>query len=877
MTNCTIQIAHWVRSPALAILLSIAQAADTPMPGGTGNKPLFQERILFNWHNFLSGCSTWNLEDWQRWTEQGQKMGYNAVMVHAYGNNPMAGFTFQGKERPVGYLTTTAKGRDWGTMHVNDVRRLVGGTVFDGPVFGSEAAMVPDEQRVQSARKLMGQVFADAARRGMGVYFAVDLDTEQSNSQELITLLPASARFQNEQGLWLANPETPEGYAYYKAAVSSWMQAYPQITKIAVWARYGDTAWSSLNKALPPAWRKEYEDAVARVPEARSHRLSPGLFAYSKVVLVVERALKECGATHTQVAIGTWGFGFLPAFDTFLPKHIPYFGLDYDALYGDPQLGSPKRRAQMRTASGQRPVIPMIWAHHDDGQFFGRPYTPFSDFTAKLKEANAAGFGSFHWMTRPLELFFAAHARQVFSATQDEPLRATCDWFASQQLGEPELSKYLVEWVTQAPMFGRDTTAFFIDKNLTGKDDVIRGCRERLKLLEHSKGENAAYFRGLESFIIAFYEAQTNFQESVTAYRNGDVAAARALIAACNPEAVIRQYTAFTSIGRMTRGEKGLLVSLNTRWLVYFYRMRQILGVAPVRIHFGPTSHDKLAGQPGPFTYFFDAGHQIWQTLGTEETKSETFAAPLADHEIGRSGLIATQPITVEVRPLAHRADLPAGDYRLKLLCLDPGSTAEGQRIFNVTAEPVVLSPQWNFEPVKAAFLRLNCHGTDQGDWNSLGEVMLPGLLPSGADRVTASAAAEGCPAKHLVDGHAETRWAAQGRDHWVQFRLDPNVVINWIELAWTKSDTRTAKFEIETSVDGKNWTLVTNLKRVEKGSGAELTIDVFKKAGRANRLVEFDMPVVLQQPGIFQITLTPVQGEAVISGLVLEPVGQSK
>ena len=116
------------------------------------DKPLVRERIVFDWHNFLSGCSTWNLRDWQRWTEQSQKMGYNAVMVHAYGNNPMVSFTFNGKTKPVGYLSTTASGRDWSTMHTNDVRRLWGGFVFDAPVFGADAALVPDEQRAAPRR-----------------------------------------------------------------------------------------------------------------------------------------------------------------------------------------------------------------------------------------------------------------------------------------------------------------------------------------------------------------------------------------------------------------------------------------------------------------------------------------------------------------------------------------------------------------------------------------------------------------------------------------------------------------------------------------------------------------------------------------------------
>ena len=88
------------------ILLFLAAVA-TP---AFADKPLVNERIVFNWHNFLSGCSTWNLADWNRWTDDAQQLGYNAIMVHAYGNNPMVSFTFNGKTKPVGYLSTTVKG-----------------------------------------------------------------------------------------------------------------------------------------------------------------------------------------------------------------------------------------------------------------------------------------------------------------------------------------------------------------------------------------------------------------------------------------------------------------------------------------------------------------------------------------------------------------------------------------------------------------------------------------------------------------------------------------------------------------------------------------------------------------------------------------------
>jgi hypothetical protein len=31
--------------------------------------PLTGDRFVFNWHNFLSGCTGWNLPDWQAWID----------------------------------------------------------------------------------------------------------------------------------------------------------------------------------------------------------------------------------------------------------------------------------------------------------------------------------------------------------------------------------------------------------------------------------------------------------------------------------------------------------------------------------------------------------------------------------------------------------------------------------------------------------------------------------------------------------------------------------------------------------------------------------------------------------------------------------------
>ena len=62
-------------------------------------------------------------------------------------------------------------------------------------------------------------------------------------------------------------------------------------------------------------------------------------------------------------------------------------------------------------------------------------------------------------------------------------------------------------------------------------------------------------------------------------------------MASCRPEQVIEQYAHFSSLGGINRGEQGLVVSMNLRWLTHYVRFRQMLGIEPVRYNFAPTSH----------------------------------------------------------------------------------------------------------------------------------------------------------------------------------------------------------------------------------------------------------------------------------------------
>ena len=131
--------------------------------------PIAGERLIFNWHNFLSGCSAWNLEDWQQWITQAERLRFNTIMVHAYGNNPMFSFSLNGETKPTGSLTNTRTGRDWGTENVLDVRKIVGGEgLFSGPVFGADASMVDGQRQSGSGHGFDAERISICRRAGHG-------------------------------------------------------------------------------------------------------------------------------------------------------------------------------------------------------------------------------------------------------------------------------------------------------------------------------------------------------------------------------------------------------------------------------------------------------------------------------------------------------------------------------------------------------------------------------------------------------------------------------------------------------------------------------------------------------------------------------------
>jgi hypothetical protein len=535
--------------------------------------PLIKERVCFNWYNFISGVTAWNLSDYKHWIRQATRMRHTEVMLHTYGWGPFTQFTHNGITKSVGYLQNTAYGSHWGVKHTPDIRKLIGGEHLadEGPIFGADVSKigyggVTEENRAARAKAMLREAIDYAANTvGMEFNWSFDIDTTFANPQDIIKTLPETDRFKVGE-YWLARPDTKNGYLFFKKIIETTMTDYPAISKITVWWRGGTGAsFGGLTNTMKPEhvpaeWRAEFDAAPQGVKDA----FGPGHLYHAKVARAFRRALDDMGLSHIELCYGSWwkrgNHTNFAAANRFMPREMACYGLDYNMVFGE----NKKYREQLKKTGVNRPLVVIQWAHHDDGKYLGRPYVPPVDFAEKLKETNASGYGVIHWTTRPLDIFFKSLANQVWSNTADEPIETTCKKMAFDFFDESQgavMTEYLHTWLTTAPSFGRETGNLLdapgVGGSVSEHDNRIKGCDNRIAILDQVDIEQLSpraleawkFFRGHEEWIKLFHMAHKT--------RNPDL----------RKQAILKYAEKASYDGNMTRGEKGILIQHNLKWL----------------------------------------------------------------------------------------------------------------------------------------------------------------------------------------------------------------------------------------------------------------------------------------------------------------------
>lgn len=638
--------------------------------------PILKDRTLFNWHNFLSGCTGWDAEEWKLWIDQANKMRYNGIMVHAYGNNPMFSYDYLGETKTTGYFNSSINGRDWGNQHINDVRRVIGGDLFDAAVYGAKPSLVEESEKVEAATHLMYDAFEYAEKCGTNVIFALDFDTWMSHPQNIVKKLPKDALFEIN-GHLTPNPEHPEGYKYYKHQVQELIKKYPQIDELTAWSRGASnkpnanlgTIWMAFPyKQFPTSWKKEYKQKLDQHPHIKDDLMAQGMFAFSKIVFAIKKAAAEV-KPGLQIGYGSWTFSWLEQAHAFMPEGVAFRPLDARISF-DTEVS----KKALQSVGAKRDLYPIVWAHHDDFSYIGRPYAPFTNLTDMVKERKIGGLGIIHWTTHPLDMYFTGTSKQLWQATQNQSLQTTVNEYVQRRFGmeAKALSAYFYEWITKGPIFGRETSDHFIDlgklhwKSLVKSwDALIPGAEKRIKMLdavpEAQRNNYWQYQRGMEEFYISFFENHDKFSKAYDFAEEGNVTEAAKLMKGTKPEETVQKFLDAYQHIEYTEGERALVLSLNTRWVPDYNNLKQRLGLASVRIRFSPTMHDPLAQIPGVNTYHVDEKGLWWICLWEHELPGNKFV-----QDEGKSALQVDGTLNYKLKTM-HGQTLSAGTYSLTL------------------------------------------------------------------------------------------------------------------------------------------------------------------------------------------------------------------
>ena len=653
--------------------------------------PLIEERSIMAWPNFLSGVSTWTREEWLHWVRQAARMRATHLLYHTYANNPLLYLELDGYERPVGWMNSTRKGRTYAVEHIWDVRNIPGAEgLYEEAWFGSEAAKVPDEERVQASRDLMAAVFAEAHKYGLKNVWAIDVDTYEAHPQEMIeSVLNEDEYFTAKARNWkLIKPDTQGGYRWHKTLMQELTETMPDIDRLIVWVRaYTMSPVMAMTPdQLPSDWQADLTARVGELPEIKNMgNYNPaGIYYASKVADAWEQALAELDH-DIEVGFGSWTWQddkFVTAHRLF-PEDAPFYQKDYGNSIS-------RGRSVFSDIETDRHVVPIAYVHHDDGHQCGPPLKLPKDLLGNLQNMNATGHSGVIWLTRPLDIYFRSAWDRLWYSGRDRTHEDACERMAADFVGpaaQEPFADFLEEWTAKGITFGRETSDQFGpikrgDDVIENRDDKAGQKMERLvERVEKSQSKTRPLLQ--EASALADSEdAQAHIRyfneylDWVKLYFEAQLARANAdqnVLLQRPEEKAIRAFSQAALAYEPTAGERGQVASLAARWQTFFVQQRQHLGLEPIRLRCMPTNHDFNARKRGEQTFHYDTQGGTWRVLGQEETKHEAVLdAASTGNAITDAWIQSENTLTLDLQDVRGETELPGGTYQVSVYLPDP-------------------------------------------------------------------------------------------------------------------------------------------------------------------------------------------------------------
>jgi len=412
----------------LVVLCAIFRFPAEHAEAQTPNPSPFQIRGVLPWHNFLSGPSGWNLDDYEKYLDSCKQKKINFIGFHNYTGGgqryvtyvePMIKIEYK-NIIPDAYLDNSETAR-WGYEPLSiehfafNTARLFAPS---GTAFGSDCSVLSNNkaEHYRRTQELMQQVVTMAHARGMQVAMGFEFGV---HPPEFFSLMEDGLYWEGT-GTLVPNPTHYQAIEILHATIDNILKTYPDIDWIWLWLNehsfFGFDADMALRNEKFKKVYDEYSSLFEETGTSTKQKLI-GVWSLTYVTLAYEHIKKV--APGKKIVLGGWGGSEqLPAILKGLDK-----GLPPDIVFSclNPGLGQYPQPAFIAAIARKRRFWSVPWLEGDHQLWHYQPRLHVIREQVKLaSEMKLDGVIAIHWRTEETKANF-----ECFSRFASNPMDST--------------------------------------------------------------------------------------------------------------------------------------------------------------------------------------------------------------------------------------------------------------------------------------------------------------------------------------------------------------------------------------------------------------------------------------------------------------------
>ncbi len=574
-----------------ALFTAVAVTVDGQTRHATHSFPI---RGVLPWHNFLSGPSAWNIEDYEKYLNDCKDERINFIGFHNYTGGgqryvtyvePMIKIEYK-NILPEAYLDNSLTAR-WGyePLRIKDfafnTSKLYSGK---GAAFGSDCSVTSTNraEHYGCTQELMRNVMRLAHARGMQTAMGFEFGV---HPPEFFSLWEEGLYWEGT-GSMIPNPTHYQAVEILYATIDNIVESYPDVDWIWLWlnehAFFGFDADVALKN---PQFKSLYDRYSSLFAGTNASQKLIGVWSLEYIRLAYEHIKKV--APGRGILIGGWGGNnqlpaILKGLDEGLPSDIVFSCLN-------PGLGQYPQPEFIAKIAAHRRFWSIPWLEGDHQLWHYQPRVKIIREQVKLaRKMNLDGVVAIHWRTEETRANFEAFSRFALDPDDSASVGDVYRDFLARECGPheaEELAALFSRFDEEMWLSGTSSPEYYGYTPDWGRLDTvsrrkIRGLIEALTKTERGASdkrsrEQLEWFKADLEFTLLLDEVGRKLEPAYTLrkryYSNTgkpdqkDVAssmlAARKSLEGAPMEQLFAVYTSRVR----SRGELGVLCSLNQK------------------------------------------------------------------------------------------------------------------------------------------------------------------------------------------------------------------------------------------------------------------------------------------------------------------------